>query len=190
MGDVLVCGRTYGRVKAMYDTLDPNRRFTEAGPSMAVNVTGLDVAPEAGEPFYVMKDLAQARQLAVSRAAGYREEALGVRPRQVTLENLFERLAGEGEVQTLNIILRADVRGSIEAIEKELGKLAHSEVKIRLLQKMVGGVTEADVQLAAASAAIIIGFNVVPDENARRLADQRGVQIRRYDIIYQVTEDG
>ena len=105
------------------------------------------------------------------------------------MENLFERLGEREEVQTLNIILRADVRGSIEAIRKELTKLEHPEVQIRILQATVGGITEADVHLADASDAVIIGFNVVPDEGARQLAEQRGVQIRRYDIIYQVTDD-
>ena len=107
----------------------------------------------------------------------------------MTLENLFDRLEGAGDVQTLNIILRADVRGSIEAIQKEFGKLEHPEVKIKLLQATVGGITEADVTLADASDAIIIGFNVVPDEKARTLADERGVQIRRYDVIYKITDD-
>jgi translation initiation factor IF-2 len=107
----------------------------------------------------------------------------------VTLENLFERLGRDEEVQTLNIILRADVRGSIEAIRKELGKLQHPEVQIKILQATVGGVTEADVHLADASDAVIIAFNVVADEKARILAEARGVQVRRYDIIYQVTGD-
>jgi translation initiation factor IF-2 len=107
----------------------------------------------------------------------------------VTLENLYEWLGQQNEVQTLNVILRADVRGSIEAIRKELTKLEHPEVQIKILQCTVGGITEADVHLADASNAVIIGFNVVPDEGARILADERGVQIRRYDIIYQVTED-
>ena len=107
----------------------------------------------------------------------------------MTLETLFERLHDMDDLQTLNIILRADVRGSIEAIKKELEKLAHPEVQIRILQATVGGITEADVHLADASDAVIIGFNVVPDEKARVLADSRGVQIRRYDIIYQVTGD-
>src|SRR5204863_1184969 len=112
----------------------------------------------------------------------------GVSTQHVTLENLFDRL-GQTETQTLNIILRADVRGSIEAIRKELTKLEHPEVKIKVLQATVGGVSEADVHLADASDAVIIGFNVVPDEGARGLAERKGVQIRRYDIIYKVTED-
>ena len=106
----------------------------------------------------------------------------------MTLENLFEHL-GQEKAQTLNIILRADTRGSIEAIQKELNKLEHPEVKIKILQATVGGVSEADVHLADASDAIILGFNVVPDEKARALADQKKVQIRRYEIIYKLTDD-
>jgi len=102
---------------------------------------------------------------------------------------LFDRLDEDSDSQTLNIILRSDVRGSIEAIEKELLKLEHPEVRIKLLQKSVGGITEADVTLADASDAIIIGFNVVPDDKARMMADARGVQIRRYDVIYKITDD-
>ncbi|MGD9645450.1 MAG: translation initiation factor IF-2 [Pirellulales bacterium] len=189
VGDVLVCGNAYGRVKAMYDTLHPGVRHEEAGPSTPVNVTGLDVAPAAGEHFYVLDDIAHAREIADQRDTQSRHaELIGVPTKHVTLENLFERL-GEAEVQTLNLILRADVRGSIEAIKKELGKLAHPEVQIRILQATVGGVSEADVHLAHASDAVIIGFNVVPDESARLLAEKLGVQVRRYDIIYQVTED-
>jgi translation initiation factor IF-2 len=189
VGDVLVCGDTFGRVKAMYDTLNPRVRYEEAGPSMPVNITGFEEAPGAGQHFYVLNDIADARAIAESRAHKERSAVLGEGYQHVTLENLFDRLEGANEVQTLNVILRADVRGSIEAIVKELGKLEHPEVKVRILQSSVGGVTEADVTLADASDAIIIGFNVVPDDRARSLADKRGVQVRRYDIIYKITED-
>ena len=189
VGDVIVCGSAFGRVKAMYDTLDLVKRHRAAGPSTPVNVTGLNVAPGAGDGFYVLESISQARHLAEQRAAEARQKELSGAVTHVTLENLFERLGQEDEVQTLNIILRADVRGSIEAIQKELTKLEHPEVQIGILQATVGGITEADVHLADASDAVIIGFNVIPDEGARVLADQRGVQIRRYDIIYQVTED-
>ena len=189
VGDVIVCGTAYGRVKAMYDTLDPYKKFMAAGPSTPVHVTGLNVPPGAGDRFYVLVDISQARHLAESRAADTRQQELSGGRTHITLENLFERLGQQSEVQTLNIILRADVRGSIEAIRKELGKLEHPEVQIRILQATVGGVSEADVHLADASDAVIIGFTVVPDEGARVLADQLGVQIRRYDIIYQLTDD-
>jgi len=189
VGDVVVCGTAYGRVKAMYDTLDRKRKYQEAGPSMPVDLTGLNEPPAAGERLYAVDDIALARQIAQRRAAQLRQRELaGVRP-HITLENLYERLGAQDTVQTLNIILRADVRGSIDAIRKEMGKLQHPEVQIRVLQAMVGGVTEADVHLAHASDAVIIAFNVVPDEAARTLAEQLGVQIRRYDIIYQVTDD-
>jgi translation initiation factor IF-2 len=188
VGDAIVCGTATGHVKAMYDTLDRNRRRPEAGPSTPVNVTGLDVAPQAGERFYVLSEIGQARQIAAKRQEQSRQTTLGSAPTHVTLENLFDRL-GSQEVQTLNIILRADTRGSIEAIRKELTKLEHPEVRIKLLQATVGGVSEADVHLADASDAVIIGFNAVPDEGARILAERKGVQVRRYDIIYKVTED-
>ncbi|MBN1395473.1 MAG: translation initiation factor IF-2 [Pirellulales bacterium] len=189
VGDVLVCGSAVGRVKAITDTLDPKKQHDEVGPSTPVNVTGLDSPPDAGDRFYVLDDISQARQLAEKRAAGDRQRELSGAVPHVTLENLFERLGEENQVQTLNIILRADVRGSIEAIRKELSKLEHPEVQIKILQATVGGVSEADVHLAHASDAVIIGFSVVPDEGARVLADKLGVQIRRYDIIYQVTDD-
>lgn len=189
-GDVVLCGSAFGRVKAMYDTLDAHRRAEEAPPSTPVNITGLHLAPNAGDRFYVLDDVSKARELAEQRASQSRKQELGgtIQP-HVTLENLFDRLGRENDVRTLHIILRADVRGSIEAIRKELGKLQHPEVQIKVLQATVGGITEADVHLADASDAVIIGFNVVPDEKARQLADKRGVQIRRYDIIYQVTDD-
>ncbi|MBI2827394.1 MAG: translation initiation factor IF-2 [Planctomycetia bacterium] len=188
IGDVIVCGPSFGRVKAMYDTLHPGATHQSAGPSMPVNVTGLNVAPGAGDRFVVLDKIDQARDIAEKRASATRVIALGGAPTHVTLETLFERLGGDG-VQTLNLILRADVRGSIEAIRKEFTKLEHPEVQIKILQATVGGITEADVHLADASDAIIIGFNVVPDEGARSLAEEKGVQIRRYDIIYQVTDD-
>jgi translation initiation factor IF-2 len=189
VGDVIVCGPAHGRVKAMYDTLVPRKKHKEAGPSTPVNLTGLDVTPAAGDRFHVLEKISDARHVAEQRAARIRERELSGAPARVTLENLFERLGEQGEMKTLNLILRADVRGSIEAIQKELTKLEHPEVQIKVLQATVGGITEADVELANASNAVIIGFNVVADEGARTLADRYGVQIRRYDIIYQVTED-
>ncbi|MFH1918577.1 MAG: translation initiation factor IF-2, partial [Planctomycetota bacterium] len=189
VGDVLVCGPAHGRVKAMYDTLKPRKKHQHAGPSMPVNLTGLDVAPGAGDRFHVLEKVSEARQIAASRAATIRENELSGGPDQVTLENLYDRLGEQDAVRTLNLILRADVRGSIEAIRKELTKLEHPEVQIKMLQAAVGGITEADVELANASHGVILGFNVVQDEGARSLAEKYGVQIRRYDIIYQVTED-
>ncbi|MBL8828070.1 MAG: translation initiation factor IF-2, partial [Planctomycetaceae bacterium] len=189
VGDVIVCGSSTGRVKAIYDTLDPRKTYESAGPATPVNITGLDTPPGAGDHFYILDDIAQARSIAAKRENRERFQNLGGGTGiHVTLENLHERLTAE-KAQTLNVILRADVRGSIEAILKEFGKLQHDEVQVKVLQSLVGGISEADVQLADASDAIIIGFNVVPDDKARVLAQDRGVQIRRYDIIYQVTDD-
>jgi len=194
VGDIVVCGTAFGRVKAMYDTLDANKKLEQAGPSTPVNITGLDVAPEAGEAFYVLQDIAQARQIADDRRQRTRQRSLAGRTVRVSFEE-FQRRLEEGslgaseEKTTLNLILRADVRGSIEAILKELGKLEHPEVQINILQATVGAVSVADVTLADASDAVIVAFNVIPDEAARSLADERGVEIRRYDIIYRVTAD-
>jgi translation initiation factor IF-2 len=187
IGDPLVCGEATGHVKSMFDTIT-RRKVTEAGPARPVFVTGLDVPPGAGDRFQEVESIALAREVALKRADIRRQSHLSSAPVHVTLENLADRLGAE-KAPTLNLILRADVRGSIEAILKELQKLDHPEVKIRVLQATVGGVTEADVQLADASDAVIIAFNVVPDERARSLADDKGVQVRRYDIIYQVTDD-
>ncbi|MFM9010308.1 MAG: translation initiation factor IF-2 [Planctomycetota bacterium] len=187
IGDPLVCGEATGNVKSMFDPLT-RRKVTEAGPARPVFVTGLDVPPGAGERFQEVESIALAREVALKRHEIRRHSNLANAPVHVTLETLAERL-GSDKAPTLNLILRADVRGSIEAILKELQKLDHPEVKIRVLQATVGGVTEADVQLADASDAVIIGFNVVPDERARSLAEEKGVQVRRYDIIYQVTDD-
>ena len=193
-GDVIVCGAGYGRVKAMYDTLRPRQKVREAGPAIPVNVSGLDVAPQAGERFYVLEDIAQARELASQRALETRQQSLAGITKKVSFVEFQQRLAEgrlgqEEEVATLHLIIRADVRGSIEAILKELGKLEHPEVKVKVLQASVGGVTVGDVTLASASGAVIVAFNVIPDEAARALAEERQVEIRRYDIIYKVTDD-
>ncbi|MGL6225538.1 MAG: translation initiation factor IF-2 [Thermoguttaceae bacterium] len=188
-GDVVLCGTAYGRVKAMYDTFDSKRLIEEATPSTPVHLIGLDVAPTAGSKFCVLNDISLAREIAEGRLEEARKLDLADSQTHITLENLFQRINQGNAVQTLNIIIRADVRGSIEAIRKELAKLEHPEVKIRILQATVGGITEADVQLADASDAIIVGFNVVPDENARSLADKRKIQVRRYDIIYNLSSD-
>jgi len=188
-GDVVLCGSSYGRVRSMTDTLDSHKRIKEAGPSVPVSLVGLDVPPDAGSKFVVLEDVSAARQIAEERAKRAREVELAGAPAHVTLENLFERLNSTKTQQALNVVIRADVRGSIEAIRKELGKLDHPEVKVKILQASVGGITEADVHLADASDAIIVGFNVVPDEGARALAETKKVQVRRYDVIYKLTED-
>ena len=193
-GDVIVCGGGHGRVKAMYDTLRPREKLKKAGPSTPVNITGLDMAPNAGDKFYVLEDIAEARELAGERQLASREQTLSGASTRVSFDEFQKRLAEgslgqEEEVATLNLIIRADVRGSIEAIQKELAKFDHPEVKVRVLQATVGGITVADVTLAHASGAVIVGFNVVPDEEARALAEARQVEIRRYEIIYKLTDD-
>jgi len=194
VGDIVVCGSTFGRVKAIYDTLRRNKQLTEAGPSMPVNITGLERAPEAGEKFYVLDDIQQAREIAATRENQTRSSSLSGTTK-VSFE-AFQELIQSGRLTKrdedkviLNLIIRADARGSLEAIEKELTKLDHPEVELKILQRSVGGISVADVTLASASGAVIVGFNVIPDEAARALADQKNVEIRRYDIIYNLALD-
>ncbi|QEF99706.1 Translation initiation factor IF-2 [Stieleria maiorica] len=193
VGDILVCGPTYGRVRAMTNTLT-GEAMTEAGPSTPVSVMGLEDPPGAGDRFHVLEDITDAREIAASRADASSRQTLSGNTTAVSFENFQEMLQGGRLGQTeekvkLNVIVRADVKGSLEAIDKELGKFDHPEVEIKVLQRSVGGITLADVTLASASNAVILGFNVIPDEQARSLADERDVQIRRYDVIYKLTDD-
>jgi translation initiation factor IF-2 len=194
VGDIVLCGSSYGRVKAIHDTLITSTQLKSAGPSVPINITGLNTPPGAGDRFYVLDDIAKARSLAESREDTTRAQSLSGSSPKVSFET-FQNLLQSGKLGKveerveLNIIIRADVRGSLEAIEKELSKIDHPEVLIRILQKSVGGVTVADVTLASASHAVIVGFNVIPDEQARILAEERNVEIRRYDIIYKLAED-
>ncbi|MCA9134165.1 MAG: translation initiation factor IF-2, partial [Planctomycetales bacterium] len=194
VGDVVLCGTSYGRIKAIYDTLNPALQLKEAGPTVPVNITGLNFAPGAGDRFYVLENIAEARELAETRSDKSRAQSLSGTSPKVSFET-FQDLLQSGklgkieEMVELNLIVRADARGSLEAIEKELSKINHPEVDIRILQKSVGGISVADVTLASASNAVIVGFNVIPDENARSLADERDVEIRRYDIIYKLAGD-
>ena len=194
VGDVLVCGSAHGRVKALGDTLKKRVRHEEAGPSIPIEVTGFDVAPEAGDRFYVLDDISEAREIASQRHHRSQSEKLD-RTIKVSFEEFTNRMAagdlsdGTGELIKLNLIIRADVRGSIEAIRKEIGKIQHPEIQINILQASVGGVTVGDVTLADASQAVIVAFNVVPDESARSMAEDKQVEVRRYDIIYKVTDD-
>ncbi len=195
IGDIIVCGSSYGRVKAIYDTLNRNKKKKHAEPSTPVNVTGFDVAPGAGDKFFVVSDIAKARELAEERRYKGTVERVGGRTTRTSLHDFQSLLesgdltGGQGDVVTLNLIIRADVRGSIEAIQKELGKISHPEVQIKVLQALPGGVSVADVRLAHASNAVIAGFNVVADEAARSLAEDLKVEIRRYEVIYKITDD-
>jgi translation initiation factor IF-2 len=183
-GDVILCGSTYGRVRAMYDDL--GRPLQEAGPSVPVLITGLDEVPDADDPFVVVPDLAEAREISEGRK-GKRQAGLTGGARQTfTLETL-----SQAKVAEVKVILKADFKGSVEAIKKELEKLTHAEVRVHLLHAGIGGITESDVVLALTSPedTIIVGFNVVPDDRARALAEERGVEIREYQIIYNLTDD-
>ena len=183
-GDVVLCGPTFGRVRAMYDDL--GRPIEEAGPSVPVRVTGLDEVPNADDPFQVVTDLSQAREIAEKRKDKMQEAVRVGGRKTVTLETLVEK-----KIDELKIILKAEARGSIEAIKKELEKLHHEEVRVRLLHAAIGGITESDVQLALTSPedTLILGFNVVPDDRARALAEERGIKIHQYNIIYKLTDD-
>jgi translation initiation factor IF-2 len=182
-GDVIVCGHAYGRVRQMYDDL--GRPLEEAGPSVPVRITGLDEVPNADDAFYVLPDLALAREIADKRKTKISEISKTSRA-PLTLERL-----GETKIIELKVILKADFRGSVEAIKKELEKLVHEEVRVRVLHSAIGAITESDVQLALTSPedTIIVGFNVVPDDRALAMAEDKGVKINEYDIIYNLTND-
>lgn len=184
-GDIVVCGTAYGKVRAMLN--DRNEPVEAAGPSMPVVLSGLDVVPDAGEPFFVLDDLSKAREIAEERRFRQRAQSQELRP-HVTLETFFDSLQ-EKKSQELRLIIKADVRGSLEAIRKEVMDLDNEEVHVRIIHEGVGGISESDVLLADASDAIIIGFHVVADDRAEVLAGERGVEIRRYEIIYQVSDD-
>jgi translation initiation factor IF-2 len=182
-GDVIVCGHAYGRVRQMYDDL--GRPIEEAGPSVPVRITGLDEVPNADDSFYVLPDLALAREIADKRKMKISDINKTNRA-PLTLERL-----GETKIIELKVILKADFRGSVEAIKKELEKLVHAEVRVRVLHSAIGAITESDVQLALTSPSdtIIVGFNVVPDDRALAMAEEKGVKINEYDIIYNLTND-
>ena len=183
VGDAIVCGCSYGRVRAMFDA--NGKPLQEAGPATPVAVTGLDDIPEADDKFFVVPDLATAREIA-ERRRERRRLAAPVRTATLRLEDLDKT-----KLQELKLILKADVRGSIEAIKKELEKLQSDEIRLNVIHAGVGAITEGDVQLALASPedTLIVGFNVVPDHRAQTLAEQRQVPIRLYNIIYQLTDD-
>jgi translation initiation factor IF-2 len=183
--DTVLVGGTTGKIKAMFN--DHNKRLRSAEPAMPVVLLGLDGVPQAGDILQVMDDLTIAREVATQRQRQERLEAIAV-TRGVSLDDLFSKIQ-QGQVKELNIILKADVQGSIGAIEHALGQLNSEEVQLKIIHKGTGTITESDVNLAIASRAIIIGFNARPDPSARRAAEQHGVDIRFYNIIYQLTDD-
>jgi len=185
VGEMLLAGRGYGRIRQILD--DRGNEIQQAGPSMPVEVAGLDEAPEAGDRFYVVADLDKARQVAEDRRQRARAEQLGTSTR-VTLEGLLSQIEA-GETNEVPLILKADVQGSIEALTGSLKKLGTDEIRVNILHAGVGGISTGDVTLADASGAIIIGFNVVADAPARQLAERSGVDTRVYRVIYDVVDD-
>lgn len=189
IGDAMVAGQAWGRAKAILD--DRGESVRSAGPSTPVQVLGFSEVPSAGDQFRVTVDVNSAREVAESREQRLRLAANANRSigaGGVKLEELFEQIQ-RGDVPTLNIILKADVQGSLEALADALAKLGRDEVRLAIIHKAVGGITENDVSLAAASGALIIGFNVRPDRRAREAAEAQHVEVRTYEIIYQVIED-
>ncbi|HAO68859.1 MAG TPA: translation initiation factor IF-2, partial [Ruminococcaceae bacterium] len=184
-GDVIIAGTALGRVRVMLD--DHGQHVEEAGPSVPVEITGLAEVPSAGDTFNAVEDERLARELVEQRRHEQKEEAFKSY-QKVTLDNLFSQIA-EGEMKELPIIVKADVMGSVEAVRQSLEKISNEEVRVRVIHGAVGAVSESDVMLAEASNAIIVGFNVRPDPVAKENAEQSGVEIRLYRIIYDAIED-
>jgi translation initiation factor IF-2 len=184
-GDVVLAGSSYGRVRAM---LDENGKNTdEAGPSIPVEIQGLTEVPQAGDDFMVLGDERRAREIATFRQGKYRDVKLATK-QAAKLENMFADM-GQGEAQMLPLIVKADVQGSQEALAQALQKLSTDEVKIQIVHSAVGGISESDVNLAIASKAVIIGFNVRADAGARKLAEGNSVDLRYYTIIYDAVDE-
>jgi translation initiation factor IF-2 len=186
-GDIVLCGSTYGRVRAMYNDL--GRPIKQAGPSTPVRITGLGAVPNADDPFYVVEELTEAQEIAETREQKEREAAFVKRGPQ-TLDS-FKEASAKAKITELKVILKAEARGSVEAITKELEKLVHEEVRTRVLHKGIGAITESDVELALTSPndTLVIGFNVTADDAALKLAEERGISLQEYDIIYKLTDD-
>ena len=184
-GDIIIAGTTVGRIRAMTD--ENGNKLEEAGPSVPVEITGLSEVPEAGDTFNVVSDERMARQLVDQRRHEVKEEQFKSF-RKVTLENLFEQMQ-QGEIKEFNVIVKADVQGSVEAVHQSLDKLSNDEVRLNVIHGGVGAINESDVRLADASNAIIIGFNVRPDPAARDNAAICGVEMRMYRVIYDCIEE-
>jgi translation initiation factor IF-2 len=188
VGDAIVAGDAWGRVRALYDYL--GERVQQACPGEPVEILGFDKPPPAGELGRVVENERRARELAQQRGERLRREAMAKQARGsgVSLEKLFEQMQAGG-VQDLNIVIKGDVQGSVEAIVSELGKIQHDEVRVNVIHTGVGGITENDVNLAAASGGMVVGFNVRPSAEVRAAAERAGVEIRLYRVIYQLTEE-
>ncbi len=186
VGDPIVAGSAYGKIRAMTD--DKGRRVKKAGPSTPVEILGLSEVPSAGDSFYVAANDKQARQVAESIIAKNRENLIKETPQKVSLDDLFSQIQS-GNVKELNIVVKADVQGSVEAVRQSLERLSNEEVRVRIIHGGVGAITESDVMLASASNAIIIGFNVRPEPAAKAFADEEKVDVRLYRVIYNAIED-
>ena len=184
VGDYVVVGDTYGKIRTMQD--DRHIKYSEALPSQAVSVTGLDEVPFAGDKFMALSDERQARQIAEERT--YRSKEKEQASQRVSLEDLFKK-AGEGDTKELNLIIKADLQGSAEALRGSIEKIKVENVRVNVIRCSVGAITETDITLAEASQAIVVGFNVRPTADVRSTADSRGVEIRLYSIIYKLLED-
>jgi translation initiation factor IF-2 len=188
VGDIVLCGATYGRVRSM--TSDLGQPVEEAGPSTPVRITGLGDVPNADDPFYAVEELTTAKEIAEARAKKDREEKL-VRIGVVKDLDSFSAAKSKMKITELKVILKAEARGSVEAIRKELEKLTHEEVTTRVLHAGIGAISEADVTLALTSPddTLIVGFNVTADDAALKLAEERGISLREYQIIYNLVDD-
>jgi translation initiation factor IF-2 len=184
-GDMLLAGSSYGRVRAMLD--ETGNEIKEAGPSIPVEILGLSDVPSAGEEVIVLNDERKAREIALFRQGKFRDVKLA-KQQAAKLENMFEQMT-EGEVQTLNIIIKSDVQGSFEALSTSLQKLSTNEVRVNIIHSGVGAISESDVNLSAASSAVLIGFNVRADAGARKLIENLGVDVRYYNIIYEAVDE-
>jgi translation initiation factor IF-2 len=185
VGDIVVSGQHFGRVKAMFN--ERNKRLDKAGPSSPALILGLNGAPQAGEKFKVYEDEAEAKEIAYKRAQILREQGIRTK-KHITLDEIGRRLA-LGNFKELNVIIKGDVDGSVEALSDSLQKLSTEEIVVKVIHKAVGQITESDVTLANASDAIIIGFNVRPSLQASRLAESEAIQIRNYSIIYNAIDE-
>ncbi len=185
-GDTLIAGQAVGRVRAMTD--DKGRKITEAGPSVPVMVIGLSEVPDAGDPFYAVDDERMARELVEQRKEQRKMEQTGSVAQKVSLEELFAQIK-QGEIIDLNLIVKADVQGSAEAVRTSLEKLSNDEVRVRVIHCAVGAINESDVLLAATTSAIIVGFNVRPDPSAADSASRANVDLRMYRVIYEAIEE-
>jgi translation initiation factor IF-2 len=184
VGDHYLCGSSFGRVRALYD--DRREQIKEVGPSMPVELVGLESLPEVGDTLQVVSDLGKARQIAEFREQKARETALA--KTRITLEKVHKQLR-EGEIKELNIILKTDVGGTAEVLSDTLQKLSNEKISIRVIRAGVGAINETDVSLASASDAIIVGFNVRPERKAAEAAEQEGVDVRLHTIIYELTDE-